>query len=72
MIAQSIRELDQWVHRLVETVASGKGVYVSGRRVLRIELIPSKYRYKVRLIFEDGSERIMYPSVLASRHIEVI
>jgi len=71
MIAQSVKELDQWVRSLIDTLNAGKGVYVSGRRVLRIELVPSKLRYKVRLVYEDGSEQLLYPSVLASRRVVI-
>jgi len=56
----------------VETLAKGRYIYVSGKRVVSVELVPSKYRYRVRLVYEDGSDAVMYPSVLASRHIEIV
>jgi len=65
------REVDEYIQSLAEAVKAGREVYISFRRVRSIEIVPSKQRYKVRVVFEDGSELVEYPSLLVKRHIEV-
>jgi len=65
------RELDEYMLSLVAALKAGREVRISFRRVKSIEIVPSKLRYKVRVVFEDGSELVEYPSLLVKRHIEV-
>jgi len=65
------REVDEYIQSLVEALAAGREVYISFKRVRAIEIVPSRLRYKVRVVFEDGSELVEYPSLLIKRHIEV-
>jgi len=70
-VPESLRAIDEQIQALLAAVREGKRVYISGRQVSAIEIVPTRRRYKVAVVFEDGSTLVEYPSLLVKRHIVV-
>jgi len=70
-VPESLKIIDEQIQILLAAVREGRRVYVSGRRAAAIEIVPARRRYKVAVVFEDGSTLVEYPSLLVKRHIVV-
>jgi len=55
------KDRDAKVEELIKAVAEGR-VYIRGKRVTSVYKIPSRLRYKLIIVYEDGSNEELYPS----------
>jgi len=55
------RDRDAKVEELIKAVSEGR-VYIRGKKVVAVYKIPSRLRYKLIVVYEDGSNEELYPS----------
>jgi len=61
-VSGAYKVVDKRVDEVLKRIVDGEVVIIHGKRVLCAKKVPGNRRYRVLVVFEDGSQEIFLPS----------
>lgn len=60
------------VEQIKKAIQEGKMVVIAKGKVKDIEIIPTDRSYMVRIVYEDGTDRMYYATDFMKRKVEIL